>query len=58
MPAAEKFGSGDRGKMLWPLRVALTGREKSPGPFEIAEILEKEETLARIKAAQKLVKKS
>jgi len=46
----------DRGKLLWPLRVALTGREKSPEPFEIAEILGKEEVLKRIKYAQKLLK--
>jgi glutamyl-tRNA synthetase len=46
----------DRGKLLWPLRVALTGREKSPPPFEIAEILGKEKVLKRIKYAQKLLK--
>ncbi len=46
----------DRGKLLWPLRVALTGKEKSPGPFEIAEILGKKEVLKRIKNAQKLLK--
>ena len=46
----------DRGKFLWPLRVALTGREKSPSPFEIAEILGKKEVLKRIKYAQKLLK--
>jgi len=57
MPEAEKFGSGDRGKLLWPLRAALSGREKSPGPFEIAEILGKEKTLKRIEAAKKLLKK-
>lgn len=56
MKKAEDFGQGDRGKLLWPLRVALTGKEKSPGPFEIAEILEKEEVLKRIKHAQKLIK--
>lgn len=54
---AEKFGSGDKGKLLWPLRVALSGREKSPGPFEIAEILGKEETLKRLSQAEKLLKK-
>ena len=61
MSTAEKMPSSDgkidRGKMLWPLRVALTGREKSPGPFEIAEILGREETIKRIKKAQELVKK-
>ena len=47
MPEAEKMG--DRGKLLWPLRVALTGKEASAGPFEVAEILGKEKTLKRIK---------
>ena len=55
MPEAEKFGNNDRGKMLWPLRVALSGRDKSPGPFEIAEILGKKKTLERIKKARKLL---
>ncbi len=39
------------GDVLWPLRVALTGQEKSPTPFEVAEILGKEKTLGRIKKA-------
>ena len=44
-----------RGDVLWPMRVALTGRDKSPGQFEIAAILGKEETMARItKAITKL----
>lgn len=54
MPEAIKIG--DKGKLLWPLRVALTGRKASPGPFEIAEILEREVTIKRIKYAQKLLK--
>ena len=54
IPEAEAMG--DRGKLLWPLRVALTGKEASAGPFEIAEILGKEKTLARIKQAGGLVK--
>jgi len=29
----------DAGTVLWPLRVALTGKEKSMGPFEIMDIL-------------------
>lgn len=41
----------DNGATLWPMRAALSGREKSPGPFEIAVILGKEETLARLKLA-------
>jgi len=55
MLEAEKFNR-DRGYLLWPLRVALTGREKSPGPFEIAEILGKERVLERIKEAKRTIK--
>ncbi len=29
----------DNGSVLWPLRYALTGQEKSPGPFEVASVL-------------------
>ena len=54
---AEANKLGDRGKMLWPLRYALTGRDESPGPFEIMEILGKEETLARIKIAKDKITK-
>ena len=53
MPEAEKMG--DRGYLLWPLRVALTGKEASAGPFEIAEILGKEKTIKRIKEARGLI---
>ncbi len=62
MPEAEKFAQeikkeiGDRGYLLWPLRVALTGREASAGPFEIAEILGKEKTIKRIKEAKEKLK--
>jgi len=41
----------NRGELLWPLRVALSGQKNSPPPFDIAEILGKEESLARIKIA-------
>ncbi len=54
MLEAEKVG--DRGKVLWPLRVVLTGKETSAGPFEIAEILGKEKTLKRLQKARGLVK--
>ncbi len=60
LPEAEKFinsdGKIDRGQLLWPLRAALSGKEKSPGPFEIAEILGKSETLKRIQKAIELLK--
>lgn len=44
-------GKVDRGKLLWPLRVALTGLEKSPSPMEVAWVLGKKETLRRIEKA-------
>lgn len=47
-PYAESEG---RGEVLWPLRYALSGREKSPDPFLIAGMIGKDETLARIKTA-------
>jgi len=40
-----------KGELLWPLRVALTGEQKSPSPFEVAWVLGKTETLDRIKKA-------
>lgn len=39
------------GNVLWPMRVALSGQEKSPGPFEIAGVLGKEEVLRRLDVA-------
>ncbi len=43
------------GDYLWPMRVALTGRERSPGPFEVAEVLGKDQSLERVKkGAEKL----
>ena len=37
------------GEYLWPMRVALTGEKASPSPFDVAEVLGKEESLKRIK---------
>lgn len=37
------------GDTLWPMRVALSGKDKSPGPFEIAEVLGKKKVLERLK---------
>jgi nondiscriminating glutamyl-tRNA synthetase len=45
----------DNGSVLWPMRVALSGMEASPGPFEIAEVLHfgygKYEVLQRLETA-------
>lgn len=54
MPEAEKLKN--RGIMLWPLRVALSGKKASPGPFEIMEILDREVVLTRLEKAQDLIK--
>ena len=40
-----------RGEVLWPMRFALSGIEKSPDPFEISGILGKNETIKRLKLA-------
>lgn len=49
-PYADKQG---RGEVLWPLRVALTGQDKSPDPFISATVLGKEESLKRLDMALK-----
>ncbi|MDP2629690.1 MAG: glutamate--tRNA ligase [Candidatus Harrisonbacteria bacterium] len=48
MPFAEERG---RGEVLWPLRVALSGKDASPGPFDIMAVLGKHESLLRIDTA-------
>ena len=50
---AARAKNKDKGRLLWPLRVTLTGLETSPSPFEILEILGKKESLKRIDAALK-----
>lgn len=54
MAEADKIG--DRGALLWPLRAALTGKQASAGPFDIAALLGKEKTLKRLKQAHKILK--
>ena len=43
-----------KGEVLWPMRIALSGKEKSPDPFTIAEVIGKEESLTRLHHAAKL----
>lgn len=45
---AEEEGKGD---VLWPMRFALSGKDRSPDPFTLAFILGKEKTLQRISSA-------
>ncbi len=49
-PYAESEG---RGEVLWPLRYALSGKDKSPDPFTIAGIIGKDETEKRLSRAVK-----
>lgn len=46
---------GDRGTLLWPVRVALTGKENSAGPFEVAAVLGFQKTITRLKKAYQLL---
>lgn len=39
------------GDVFWPFRVAVSGRERSPSPQDIAFVLGKEQTLARLEHA-------
>ena len=39
------------GDYLWPMRVALTGLKASPGPFEVALVLGKDQVISRLKTA-------
>ena len=47
---------GKVGDHFWPLRAALTGKEKSPSPFEIIWVIGKNESLKRIEIALKKIK--
>lgn len=54
---AERFGleirgKGGRGYLLWPLRIALTGKKASAGPFKIAEVMGKEKVIDKINQAK------
>ena len=48
MRYAEEVGKGD---VLWPLRYALSGQEKSPDPFTLMHILGPKKSIERIKKA-------
>ena len=49
MQIADKLEN--RGELLHPVRYALSGKDQSPDPFTIAEILGKNETLSRLQKA-------
>lgn len=49
--AEEAKGKGGRGAMLWPLRYALSGQERSPDPFTLISILGPDEAISRVRKA-------
>ena len=51
-------GEQGRGDVLWPMRFALSGRERSPDPLALAQIFGKEETLKRLSVASDLLNKT
>lgn len=53
MPYADAIPKeqGGRGAALWPLRYALSGKERSPDPFILIHALGKKESLSRIQRA-------
>jgi glutamyl-tRNA synthetase len=48
MPYAESVGKGN---VLWPLRYSLSGRERSPDPFTLIQILGVDRSVARVQRA-------
>lgn len=47
----DKLAGNNRGEYFWPLRVALSGKEASPPPFDLAEIFGKDKTITLIEKA-------
>lgn len=54
---AEESGSG-AGKLFQTLRVALTGRDASPGLFDVLDILGRERSLRRLEAAMAFLERA
>ncbi len=51
----DNLAKNNKGEFFWPLRVALSGKEASPPPFDLAEVFGKEKTIELIeKAIQKI----
>lgn len=45
------------GNVLWPMRVALSGKSASPSPFELAWVFGKDEVMIRLKSSLKALEK-
>lgn len=51
---SQMIGEGqNRGMVLWPLRVSVSGQRSSPDPIDIMEVLGRSESLARLEIAIK-----
>ena len=58
MKLPEKLGMKN-GQVLWPMRVALSGKESTPGgAFELADVLGKKRTLERLRFSLKQLEKA
>jgi len=44
-----------RGNVLWPFRLSLSGKDRSPDPFDISEVIGKESTIDRVQTAIKML---
>jgi hypothetical protein len=42
---------GGRGAVLWPLRYALSGQERSPDPFTLIQVIGIPEAITRVENA-------
>ncbi len=51
----EEADPKNRGALLWPLRAALSGADKSASPFEIAWVIGKKESIQRVQKAIELL---
>ena len=54
--AEEAKGKGGRGAILWPLRYALSGQERSPDPFTLISILGPAKSISRVQKAIAILK--
>ncbi|MDE2021388.1 MAG: glutamate--tRNA ligase [Patescibacteria group bacterium] len=54
--AEEQKRRGGRGAVLWPLRYALSGADRSPDPFTLISILGPEESISRMRKAIGILK--
>jgi hypothetical protein len=51
----ERLPLKNAGSIMWPIRVALSGKAHSPSPFVLMEAIGKEETLQRLAQAASLL---